>query len=558
MKNVEKYINRFCPAPLTAPHWVQKQKIEKAPVWCSVDLRDGNQALAVPMDQAEKLELFRLLCHIGFREIEVGFPAASETEYSFLRELIERKLVPEDVTLQVMTQAREPILRRTFDALRGAGHAIIHLYLSTSPVQCEQVLHRSPEEVRKLAAEAARLMVQLQKENGTDYTFEFTPESFTETDPDYALSVAEAVLDEWEPTPEHKAILNLPASVELSMPHVFANTVEYIHHRLRRRDSVLLSVHTHNDRGTAVAACEMGLLAGAERIEGTLFGTGERSGNADIVTLALNLYTQGVDPGLELSDLPKISAVCERLTRSPIHERQPYSGRMVFAAYSGSHQDAIAKSLSHREKQGGPWQIPYLSVDPADIGREYEEDVIRINSQSGKGGVGYLLEHRFGFVLPQQMRSAVAAEIKRYSDRQHKVITAEDVYHAFSSAFVNINTPLRVLDYSFRRGTLTHASVKLELGGSIRELEADGRGRLDAVVNALRDKLGLPFSRATYSEHALEASTHAEAVTYVSVIANDGCASWGVGLDDDMVASSVHALIAAINRNPSLFTQNTP
>ena len=425
MKNVAKYTRGYFLPPETPERplgkWMKRDHIEKAPLWCSVDLRDGNQALVVPMSLEEKVAFFKLLCKIGFKEIEVGFPASSETEYNFLRTLIEQDLIPDDVTIQVLTQSREHIIRKTFDSLKGCKRAVVHLYNSTSRVQREQVFRKSKEEIIDIALYGARQFLEYAKDFAGELQFEYSPESFTGTEPEFALEICNAVLGVWKPTPEHKAIINLPVTVQLSMPHVYANQVEYISENLNYRDSVVLSIHPHNDRGCAVADTEMALLAGAERVEGTLFGNGERTGNVDIITLAMNLYSQGIDPGLDFSDLPSITSLYEEVTGMKVGERQPYSGALVFAAFSGSHQDAIAKGIKWREEKGGGiWNVPYLPIDPSDVGREYQTDVIRINSLSGKGGIGYLLERNYGYDLPPKMREDVGYTVKSVSDHLHK------------------------------------------------------------------------------------------------------------------------------------------
>ena len=446
MKNFEKYTRQFFIPPKTEMKWTQKNYIEKAPAWCSVDLRDGNQSLIVPMSLEEKLEFFKLLVEVGFKEIEVGFPAASETEYAFLRAIIERNMIPDDVTIQVLTQSREHIIKRTFEALDGCKNAVVHLYNSTSYAQRTQVFRKSREEIIKIALEGATLFDKIAKESGVNYTYEYSPESFTGTEPEFALEICNAVLDVWKPTPEKKVIINLPVTVELSMPHVYANQVEYMCDNLKYRDSVIVSLHPHNDRGCAVSDAEFGLLAGADRIEGTLFGNGERTGNVDIITLAMNMYSQGVDPGIDFSNIPKITELYEKVTRMDVYARQPYSGKLVFAAFSGSHQDAIAKGMNWREENADPhWTVPYLPIDPTDVGRVYETDVIRINSQSGKGGIAYLLEHTYGYIIPQRMRENVGYTIKDISDNAHAELSPEEVLSAFKKNYINIDTPIKLL-----------------------------------------------------------------------------------------------------------------
>ncbi len=552
--NYQKYTRQYYPVPDAPARWMRKDHIEKAPVWCSVDLRDGNQSLIVPMDLEEKLEFFQLLTRVGFKEIEIGFPAASETEYEFLRELIERDLIPDDVTIQVLTQSREHIIRKTFECLRGVKKAVVHLYNSTSFAQRQQVFRKSKEEILEIAVSGAKLFNDLAEEfkqnSDTDLRFEYSPESFTGTEPDYALEVCNAVLDVWKPTPDHKAIINLPVTVELSMPHVYANQIEYMCDHLKYRDAVVVSLHPHNDRGCAVADSEMGLLAGADRIEGTLFGNGERTGNVDIITLAMNLFSQGVDPELDFSDMPHICEVYERVTRMKVYDRQPYAGKLVFAAFSGSHQDAIAKGMKWRqENDPGHWTVPYLPIDPTDVGRVYETDVIRINSQSGKGGIGYLLEQNYGYILPPKMKEAVGYAVKSVSDHAHKELSPAEVLETFQRQFVNVNEPLQLFDFNDTRTTEIYTVVTVKINGEQKEIDAKGNGRLDAVSNALKEHLGMAYTLHTYTEHALQEGSTSQAVAYVGVTLPDGKTSWGAGVSDDIIAASIQALFSAINRS---------
>lgn len=550
MRDTSKYSRQFFPVQTPRRKWVEKSYIDHPPVWCSVDLRDGNQALTIPMSLEEKLDFFDLLVKVGFKEIEVGFPAASETEYAFLRTLIEKKLIPDDVTVQVLTQSREHIIRRTFEALDGCKRAIVHLYTPTSRTQREQVFRKSKAEILAIALEGATLARDIAAEAGASYRFEYSPESFTGTEPDFALEVCNALLDVWQPTPDRKAIINLPVTVELSSPHVYADQVEFMCDHLKYRDAVTVSLHPHNDRGCAVADAELGLLAGADRIEGTLFGNGERTGNVDLVTLALNMYAQGVDPGLEFADLPSVASLYERVTRMQIDDRRPYAGKLVFAAFSGSHQDAIAKSMHWREEQGSKiWTVPYLPIDPADVGREYETDVIRINSQSGKGGIGYLLEHHFGYLLPAAMREDVGYTVKAVSDRTHAELSPPALLDVFHEHYVNVDAPISLVDYHFVRDPKIRVTLTVATDGVQRELHAAGNGRLDAVSNALKQGLGIAFSELTYEEHALNKGTAAQAITYVSITLPDGRKVWGAGIQDDIIASSVNALFSAINRS---------
>ncbi len=550
MKNTAKYTRQFFPVKNPPMKWAQKTYIEKAPKWCSVDLRDGNQSLIIPMSLEEKLDFFELLVKVGFKEIEVGFPAASETEYTFLRTLIDENRIPDDVTVQVLTQSREHIIRKTFDALKGYKNAIVHLYNSTSLAQREQVFRKSKEEILQIAIDGAKLFKQIADETGCQYRYEYSPESFTGTEPEYALEVCNAVLDIWKPTPDRKAIINLPVTVELSSPHVYANQVEFMCDNLKYRDAVEVSLHPHNDRGCAVADSELGLLAGADRIEGTLFGNGERTGNVDIITLALNMYAQGVEPELDFSNMPEITELYERVTRMQVYDRAPYAGKLVFAAFSGSHQDAIAKGMHWREEKNcDTWTVPYLPIDPGDVGREYETDVIRINSQSGKGGIGYLLEHQFGYVLPGKMREDVGYAVKSVSDHAHAELSPRQVLDVFTEQYVNINNHIRLIDYHFERKPDIHVTVTVEIDGEIMDLKATGNGRLDAVSNAVKQKLGMEFADLTYEEHALTLGSSSQAVTYVSIVPESGKRVWGAGIHDDIIASSINALFSAINRS---------
>ena len=550
MKNFDKYTRQYFSAPKSDYEWMKKNYIEKPPVWCSVDLRDGNQALIIPMSLEEKLEFFKLLVKIGFKEIEIGFPAASDTEYKFLRTLIEEDLIPDDVTVQVLTQSREHIIRKTFESLKGVKNAIVHLYNSTSVAQREQVFKRSKQEIIDIAVSGAELFNKISQEMGVNYRFEYSPESFTGTEPEFALEICNAVLDVWKPTADRKVIINLPVTVEVSMPHVYANQVEYMSKNLKYRENVLISLHPHNDRGCAVADTEMGLLAGGDRVEGTLFGNGERTGNTDIVTLAMNMFAQGIDPKLDLSNMPEITELYERVTRMQVYDRTPYAGKLVFAAFSGSHQDAIAKGMKWREDHTCRyWTVPYLPIDPNDVGREYETDVIRINSQSGKGGIGYLLEHNFGYVLPAKMREVVGYTVKGYSDVSHKELSPAEVLDIFTKEYVNINTHVNLVDYHFvRKPDSIKALLTIESEGTVKDISAEGNGRLDAVSNAIKQHLGIEYSNLTYTEHALSTGSTSKAVTYVSITASDGKVYWGAGIHDDIIAASICALISAINK----------
>lgn len=550
MMTPSKYKRQYYMPPVKCMKWAEKEYVDKAPIWCSVDLRDGNQALVIPMSLEQKVEFFKLLVKIGFKEIEVGFPAASETEYEFLRTLIEQNLIPEDVTIQVLTQAREHIIRKTFEAVKGAPKAIVHVYNSTSVSQREQVFKKSKEEILKIAVDGAALLKKLADETEGNFQFEYSPESFTGTEPEYALEVCNAVLDVWQPTEDNKAIINLPVTVEHSMPHVYASQVEYMCDNLKYRENVIVSLHPHNDRGCGVADSEMGLLAGADRIEGTLFGNGERTGNVDIVTLGMNMYSQGVDPKIDFSDMPHICEVYEKCTGMQIYERSPYSGALVFAAFSGSHQDAIAKGMLWRETHDcDKWTVPYLPIDPKDLGREYEADVIRINSQSGKGGIGFLLEKTYGIRIPTKMREEVGYSVKDVSDHTHKELQPKEVLKVFNEKYVNICDPIELLEVHFKQ---EHGGISTEIilnkYGVHKVYHGKGNGRLDAVSNALKRHSNLDYTISTYEEHALKMGSNSQACAYVAIYGNDGNTYWGVGIDDDIINASVKALISAVNR----------
>ena len=550
MMNYKKYQRQYFLPPYPCMKWAEKDYVDKAPVWCSVDLRDGNQALVVPMTLEQKVGFFKLLCKVGFKEIEVGFPAASETEYEFLRTLIEQDLIPDDVTIQVLTQAREHIIRKTFAALEGAKQAIVHVYNSTSVAQREQVFHKSKEEILKIAVDGAELLKKLADETEGNFRFEYSPESFTGTEPEYALEVCNAVLDVWKPTPEKKAIINLPVTVQHSMPHVYASQIEYMCENLKYRENVIVSLHPHNDRGCGVADTEMGLLAGADRVEGTLFGNGERTGNVDVVTLAMNMYSQGVDPEMDFGNMPEVCEAYEKFTGMKVNERSPYAGALVFAAFSGSHQDAIAKGMNYRaENDPEHWTVPYLPIDPTDVSRNYDADVIRINSQSGKGGVGYILEHNFGLNLPPKMREAMGYAAKDASDHQNKELMPEEIFEIFKKKFEGVIVPYNITEVHFKQVDGITAEVHTEYQGKQEVIYAAGNGRLDAVSNALKQHFGLEYSLVTYQEHALEQSSSSRAIAYVGIQKPDGKLAWGAGVDSDIIRASIDALLTAINNS---------
>lgn len=551
MMNPSKYRIQYYMPPVESYDWVKKDHVEKAPVWCSVDLRDGNQALVIPMSLEQKVEFFKLLVKVGFKEIEVGFPAASETEFEFLRTLIENDLIPDDVTVQVLTQAREHIIRKTFDALKGCKHAIVHVYNSTSFAQREQVFRKSKEEIKEIAIKGAQLLKDLTEEAGADYRFEYSPESFTGTEPEYALEVCNAVLDVWQPTPDRKAIINLPSTVQLSMPHVYASQIEYMSKNMKYRENVVISLHPHNDRGSGVSDAELGLLAGADRIEGTLFGNGERTGNVDIVTLGMNLYMHGVDPELDFSNMPDICEKYTEYTDMNVDVRSPYSGALVFAAFSGSHQDAIAKGMTYRmDHDPDRWTVPYLPIDPTDIGRNYDADVIRINSQSGKGGVGYILERNYGLNLPPKMREAMGYAAKDLSDHLHKELQPDEIYSLFLSRFKDVVKPFDINGVHFKQidKHVIEAEVNCRRDDELFSVvRAKGNGRLNAVSLALKKKYRLDYELVTYQEHALTQLSSSDAIAYVGIQNDAGDLFWGTGVDSDIIRASIDALLTAIN-----------
>lgn len=552
MNSTGKYARGYFMPPEPCFEWTKKEYVDKAPIWCSVDLRDGNQALIIPMSLEEKLEFFKYLVKVGFKEIEIGFPAASETEYEFCRTLIEQNLIPDDVTIQVLTQSREHIIKKTFEALEGCKNAVVHLYNSTSVAQREQVFKKSKQEIIDIATFGAKLLNEYKAKTPGNFKFEYSPESFTGTEPEFALEICNAVIDIWKPTPDNKVIINLPVTVQLSMPHVYASQIEYMCKHLNSRENVIVSLHPHNDRGCAVADCEMGLLAGADRIEGTCFGNGERTGNADIVNLALNMYSQGIEPNLDFTNLPELIEIYERVTRMRVYERTPYAGQLVFAAFSGSHQDAIAKGMKWREEKGLKlWNVPYLPIDPTDLGREYEADVIRINSQSGKGGIGYILEQQYGYDLPPKMREDFGYLVKSVSDHKHKELMPNEVYDIFCDKYMNIETKVKVIESHYvqqPQGIITaFVTAKIEGMTKVGTYTAKGNGRLDAVSNALKEALKLDYTIITYQEHAIEKASTSQAVSYVGIESN-GKTYWGAGRQSDIINSSINALVSAINK----------
>lgn len=552
MKNFDKYRPGYYMPPETCLDWTKKERVEKAPLWCSVDLRDGNQALITPMNLEEKLEFYRFLLELGFKEIEVGFPAASETEFEFLRTIIEEHMIPDDVWIQVLTQSRPHIIKKTFEAIKGAKNVVVHLYNSTSFAQRQQVFRMSEDEIVDIAVSGAKTFDEYAaKMPETNFRFEYSPESFTGTEMEFALRICNEVIDVWKPRPDRKVIINLPSTVEMSMPHVYAQQIEYMSKNLHDRENVIVSIHPHNDRGTAVAAGELALLAGGDRIEGTLFGNGERTGNVDIITMSMNLFTHGVDPELDFSDMPKIVQFYEHLTGMSVGYRQPYSGQLVFAAFSGSHQDAISKGMKFREEtQQHQWTVPYLPLDPHDVNREYETDVIRINSQSGKGGISYILEHNFGYTLPKEMAAEVGYFIKEISDHAHKELTPAEILVSFQHEYQNKDMPIALQDVTWvRENGYTAADVTLAIRNEMFYLSAKGNGPLDAVSNVLKiANPAIKYHFVDYEEHALETNSDSKASAYIVIADESGRRYWGVGVDSDITMASVYALITAVNR----------
>ena len=543
-----KYHVGYFPVDKKYNKWVEKDHVEKAPVWCSVDMRDGNQALVIPMSLEEKLEYYKVLLEVGFKEIEVGFPAASETEYEFLRTLIDNNMIPDDVTVQVLTQCREHIIRKTFDACKGAPSAIIHFYNSTSVAQREQVFKKSKEEIKKIAVDGAKLVKKLASEYEGNFRFEYSPESFTGTELEYALEVCNAVLDVLEPSADNNVIINLPVTVEMSMPHVYASQVQYMHENLKYREFVTISLHPHNDRGTGVADTELALLAGADRVEGTLFGNGERTGNVDIITLAMNMYSHGVDPKLDLSNMNYLVEKYENCTRMHVYERAPYAGALVFAAFSGSHQDAIAKGMKFRNKnKQHVWNVPYIPIDPKDIGRTYDADVIRVNSQSGKGGIGYLLEQSFGYNLPAKMREHFSYLCKGVSDHEHKELKPDEVLGIFEENYLNLDCGIEITDFDFmRENEAVKINITFKKDGEETEMEAEGNGSLSAINHALSEFTGEDYTLQVFTQHSMQGDgSRSVAASYIGLQNENGTYFWGAGTDTDVITASTKALFSA-------------
>lgn len=548
--NHTKYSPGYFPVPASYNKWASKDHITKAPAWCSVDMRDGNQSLVIPMSLEQKIEFFKTLIKVGFKEIEVGFPAASDTEYEFLRTLIDNNMIPDDVTVQVLTQCREHIIRKTFDACKGAPSAIIHFYNSTSVAQREQVFRKSKEEIKQIAIEGAKLVKKLASEYEGNFRFEYSPESFTGTEPEYALDVCNAVLDVLEPSEYNNVIINLPVTVEVSLPHVYASQVEYMSENLKYRENVTVSLHPHNDRGTGVADAELGILAGADRIEGTLFGNGERTGNVDIITLAMNMYSHGVDPNLDFSNMPHLVEIYEKCTGMKVYERSPYAGALVFAAFSGSHQDAIAKGMKYREEKNcNIWNVPYIPIDPCDISRTYDADVIRVNSQSGKGGIGYILEQTYGYILPQKMREDLSYLCKGISDHEHRELKSEEILEIFKEHYFIHKSSITVSELHFhRKGGNVEVDIVFSKSGVETAINAVGNGSLNAVSNALKEYTNTRYTLEVYTEHSLQGQgSGSVAAAYIGIKAEDGSMYWGAGTNTDIISAGVDALLSAFN-----------
>jgi 2-isopropylmalate synthase len=554
MMNFKKY-RPFPIIDLPDREWPKKM-IVHAPMWCSVDLRDGNQALPIPMSVAEKMEFFKLLLKVGFKEIEVGFPSASETEYRFLRELIENKMIPAGITVQVLTQSRKHLIEKTFESLQGAEKAVVHLYNSTSELQRRVVFNKDKKAIVDIALEGAAL-IQESAARAKDVRIvkEYSPESFTGTELDFAVEICEAVMDIWKPTPQNKMIVNLPATVEMAMPNTYADQIEWFLKHIKNRESIILSLHAHNDRGTSVAASELGLLAGADRIEGTLFGNGERTGNADILTVAMNLFSQGIDPGLNFADMDRIVEVYEKCTRMFVHPRHPYAGELVYTAFSGSHQDAIRKGLSVYEMEKPEyWQVPYLPIDPSDVGREYEA-IIRINSQSGKGGIAYIMERNYGFKLPKDMHPEFGRVVQKITDEKGEELKPETILELFKKEYLNLNTPLELLKYKTEekqdleeKENIVHIEATLRYQGVERSVKGTGNGPIDAFFHAL-SLIGVPgFKFVSYEEHALSEGSDSKAVSYICLENDSADKMYGVGIAKNITTASLNAIVSSINR----------
>ena len=552
MLNYKKY-KRVPVVDYPEREWPNKE-IEKAPIWCSVDLRDGNQALVEPMVVEEKIEMFNLLVKLGFKEIEIGFPAASQIEYDFLRQLVERKLIPDDVVVQVLTQCREHLIKRTFDAIQGIPKAIVHIYNSTSTLQREVVFHAEREEVKQIAIDGTRMVKKYMKDYDGKVILEYSPESFTGTELDFALDICTAVQEEWGATPDNKIIINLPATVEMTTPNVYADQIEWMNKHFKNRDSIILSIHPHNDRGTGIAATELALLAGADRVEGTLLGNGERTGNIDILNIAYNMFSQGINPELNLENVKEITEVCERCTKMAVDPRHPYAGKLVFTAFSGSHQDAISKGMQALQKRtDGIWEVPYLPIDPSDIGREYEP-VVRINSQSGKGGVAFVMDSFYGFRLPKGMHKEFADIIQKIAEKQGDV-APEQIMDEFRANYLDRKEPMhfkkcQITDKEYEGGAFaTVAILTFTDHDTERTVEGVGNGPIDAVQRAIEEALGIEIRVLDYNEHALRSGSGAQAASYIHLMdVKSGRATYGVGISSNITRASIRGIFSAVNR----------
>jgi 2-isopropylmalate synthase len=552
-------VTKYRPYPqvdLPERTWPSK-RIEAPPTWCSVDLRDGNQALIQPMTLEKKIEMFRLLTNIGFKEIEVGFPSASQVEFDFTRKLIEDNMIPNGVVIQVLTQAREHLIKKTFASIRGAKEAIVHLYNSTSTIQRRVVFKMNRQEIIDLGVKGARIIKEeAAKYPETKFRYEYSPESFTGTELDFALEICEAVMDVWEPTAENPVIINLPATVEMSTPNIYADQIEWFCNNMKNRENAIISLHTHNDRGCAVAATELALMAGGDRVEGTLFGNGERTGNVDLVTLALNMFIQGVDSKLDIRNIDKLVEVYERVNMIPVHIRHPYAGELVYTAFSGSHQDAIKKGMDNTEgSESGLWEVPYLPIDPSDVGRTYES-IIRINSQSGKGGVAYIMDKDYGFRMPKAMHPEFGAVVQQVTEKLGRELSHTDIEQAFRKEYISLDEPYQLKGFHVTKRhidsseSLSSAAIEADLivNGEKKTIEATGNGPLDAFCNAIKASVTGPFTLRRYHEHALDSGSSSKAVTYIEIEHLDGTKFWGAGIDTDIIVSSIKAVLSSLNR----------
>ncbi len=554
-ESVRKY-KPYATMDLSSRTWPDKT-ITSAPAWCSVDLRDGNQALVQPMNLKQKIELFQLLVDVGFKEIEIGFPSASEVEFEFCRTLIEDNLIPDDVSIQVLTPARESLIKKTFKAVEGAQKVVMHLYNSTSTLQRRNVFKMNRDEITALGVEGARIIKEeAEQAKDSAFRFEYSPESFTGTELDFALHICEAIMDVWQPTADCPVILNLPATVELSTPNVYADQIEWFCNNIKDRDATVISIHAHNDRGCAVAATELALMAGADRVEGTLFGNGERTGNVDLVTLGLNMFTQGVDPKLDLHDINHLITVSEQVTDIPVHVRHPYAGELVYTAFSGSHQDAINKGMeSCKESDDGLWAVPYLPIDPTDVGRTYES-IIRINSQSGKGGVAYLMDIEFGLKMPKRMHPEFGRIIKQVTEKAGRELKAAELWDAFESTYLQNSEPYGLESFNVvkrhidndEEASVAEIEAIVTIGQNKKVIKANGNGPLDAFCSALKKDVSGDFTLNRYHEHALSVSSSSKAVAYIEIIKEDGSVRWGVGIDTDIIVASIKAVLSSLNR----------